>query len=78
MFLSNFIYIIKRVLTSPSVIAIVIAAILYLSLVFYILNYSKQKKTYTRKKSKNTKEMKKKEKEESEADEDDGEKEKDN
>ncbi len=43
MFLSEFLYIIKRVLLSPMVIGIVIAALLYLQLVFYILNYSKKK-----------------------------------
>ncbi len=43
MFFSNFIYIIKRVLSSPAVIGIVIVALLYLSLVFYILNYKKKK-----------------------------------
>ncbi len=44
MFLSEFLYIIKRVLSSPFVIGIVIAAFLYLELVFYILNYSKKTK----------------------------------
>ncbi len=39
---SDFLYVLKRVLSSPLVIGIIIAALLYLKLVFYILNYSKR------------------------------------
>ncbi len=49
MFFSDFLYIIKRVLVSPSVIFIIIAALLYLELVLYIMNYSKNKNKSVRK-----------------------------
>ncbi len=39
---SDFMYVLKGVLSSPLVIGIIIAALLYLKLVFYILNYSKR------------------------------------
>ncbi len=55
MFLADFLYIIKRVLSSPLVIGIVIAALLYLQLVFYILGYSKKKTKRIKKTSKSEK-----------------------